>query len=205
MTDLLIEDLLEFIFDLIDFFILLLHHCQKLLPISLDYFLETNYFILFLTFYSLVFFIDCVISCGFLLYLLRHSGNLKFILIFCLIEVSLDPCKFLLHFLVGSILFFSCDYFHPFFSFECFLFPNFYLLQEIEFVVVVLITFGASLLEKKGKLFILCPQFEQLFLFLRQIFLRKCLLLEEQIVFNLKIFSTTQPQPRFIELITYRK
>jgi hypothetical protein len=150
MTDLLIENLLEFIFYLIDFFIFLLHHCQELLPVPLYYFLETDYFILFLTFYPLMFFIDCVISCGFLLYLLGQPSNLKFILLLCLIEVPFDSCKFLLHFLVGSILFFGCYYFHPFFGFECFLFPNFYFLEEVEFIMVIVLILCASLLQEEG-------------------------------------------------------
>lgn len=109
VADLIVEDLLEFIPDEVDLFVLLLHHVHEILPVLLDDLLQPADFVVLLLLDALVLLVDGGVGVGLFLDLLAHPGQLKLVLLLCLVEGSSHLGQLLLYPIVRSILFLSCD------------------------------------------------------------------------------------------------
>ena len=85
VADLIVEDLLELVPDEVDLLVLLLDHVHEILPILLDHLLQPADLVVLLLLDALVLLVDGGVGVGLFLHLLAHPGQLKLVLLLCLV------------------------------------------------------------------------------------------------------------------------
>lgn len=189
VANLIVEDLLELVPDEVDFLVLLLHHVHEIFPVLLHHPLQPVYLVLLLLLDSLVLLINSGVGIGSFLHLLAHPGQLELVLVLCLVEGPSHLGQLFLYPLICSILLLSYHQLHALLCLQSLLLPRLDLLQQAQLLVIRLLALAAAFPEHEQEFLILGPEFEELLLPANGLFLAGSLLLEEHIVFDLKVLG----------------